>query len=136
MAAKVSYVFIKHAPESGEGKLPPQAATILKELENFGKTEDGSANLTVNRDELVAALTIDETKNKLNARQPVERVIAFYQKRFVDEGLISLVKHVAEPKPAKEKVAKAPKAGKTKVPSTAEEAAAADPENVAESLMA
>ena len=135
MAAKVSYVFIKHAPESGEGKLPPQAAAILKELENFGKTEDGSANLTVNRDELVAALTTGET-NKLNARQPVERVIAFYQKRFVDEGLISLVKHVAEPKPAKEKVAKAPKAGKTKVPSTAEEAAAADPENVAESLMA
>ena len=135
MAAKVSYVFIKHAPESGEGKLPPQAATILKELENFGKTEDGSANLTVNRDELVAALTTGET-NKLNARQPVERVIAFYQKRFVDEGLISLVKHVAEPKPAKEKVAKAPKAGKTKVPLTAEEAAAADPENVAESLMA
>ena len=45
MAAKVSYVFIKHAPESGEGKLPPQAATILKEFPGVTGIELADAQL-------------------------------------------------------------------------------------------
>lgn len=124
MASRVSYKFIKHAPTEGADKLPPQAVTIMKELEAFGDKE-------VSRDELIAALADESnsTGNKLNARQPVERVIAFYQKRLVDNGLVELIKAAAPAKEPKEpKAAKAVGKGKSKVPAaeptepTAEEA--------------
>jgi hypothetical protein len=115
MASRISYKFLKHA--EGDVKLPPQAVTILKTLEALGPD-------FVTRDSLVAELDkVDgDRPNKLNARQPVERVIMFYQKRLVDEGFIELDKPAAEPKAKKERAAKAPKAGKSKVPTVAEEA--------------
>lgn len=119
MASRVSYKFKRH-PE-GDEKLPPQAATILKELEAFGEDK------VVSRDDLVAKLEEGEgDTNKLNARQPVERVIAFYQKRLESDGFVEIHKAVAE---KKEKAAKSAPKGKAKVPA-AEEA----PEEVADSM--
>ena len=122
MASRISYKFVKHA--EGDVKLPPQAVTILKTLEALGPD-------FVARDSLVAELDkVDgDRPNKLNARQPVERVIMFYQKRLVDEGFIELDKPAAEPKAKKERAAKAPKAGKSKVP-----AAQADAEDTMEEM--
>ena len=109
MASRVSYKFLKH-PGEGE-KLPPQAVTILKELEAFGKDK------IVSRDDLVAALDVeaDGKPNKLNARQPVDRVIAFYQKRLAEEGFLEIHKAAAEKKAKGEGGKSAPK-GKGKVP--------------------
>lgn len=109
MASRVSYKFLKHP--AGDQKLPPQATTILKELEAFGKDK------IVSRDDLVAALDVetDGKPNKLNARQPVERVIAFYQKRLGEEGFLEIHKAAPAPKAKGDKGEKAPK-GKGKVP--------------------
>lgn len=126
MASRISYKFLKHA--EGDVKLPPQAVVVLKTLEALG----GEDNAFVTRDSLVAELDkVDgDRPNKLNARQPVERVVMFYQKRLVDEGFIELDKPAAEPKEKKERPAKAPKAGKSKVPAVSE----ADAEETAEDM--
>lgn len=123
MASRLSYKFKAHP--TGDQKLPPQAVIILKTLEALGV--DGEDQKFVTRDSLVAELDkVDgDRPNKLNARQPVERVVMFYQKRLIDEGFIEMDKPAAEPKEKKAKAAKEPKATKSKVPSapTAEEAA-------------
>lgn len=108
MASRVSYKFLRNP--SGEEKLPPQAVIVLKELESFGKDK------VVSRDELVAALDVetDGKANKLNARQPVERVIAFYQKRLADEGYLEI--HKAAPAAKSEGKSKSAPKGKGKVP--------------------
>ena len=133
--SKISYQFVAHP--TGEQKLPPQAKTILLELENAGNNDDGTP-VIVSRDQLVKDLTIDDEKNKLNARQPVERVIAFYQNRLESEGFLKVIKAAAEPKAPK--APKEKKAGKSKAPiaGTADDAAevGVDPENVAAGLMA
>jgi len=122
MGSRVSYKFLKH-PTADE-KLPPQAQTILKELEAFGE------NKIVNRDDLVKALDVETNgqPNKLNARQPVERVIAFYQKRLAEEGYVEIHKAAAEKKEGDAKGKAAPK-GKGKVPG-----AEAAPAETAESM--
>ena len=59
--------------------------------------------------------------NKLNARQPVERVVAFYQKRLIDAGHIEMNKESAPPKEKKEKSAASGEitgTSKSKVPGT------------------
>lgn len=126
MASRISYKF-KTLP-TGEQKLPPQAVIVLKVLEALG----GEACEFVTRDALVAELDkVDgDRPNKLNARQPVERVVMFYQKRLVDEGFIELDKPAAEPKEKKVRAAKEPKASKSKVPASAE----ADAEENAEEM--
>jgi hypothetical protein len=130
MASRISYKFIKHAPTEGENKLPPQAVTIMQTLESFGDKE-------VSRDELIAALADESnpTGNKLNARQPVERVIAFYQKRLVDNELVELIKAAAAVKePKAPKAAKAAGKGKSKVPAEAPETTAEEAAENAEAL--
>jgi hypothetical protein len=123
MASRLSYKFKAHP--TGDKKLPPQAIIVLKTLEALGV--DGEDQKFVTRDALVAELDkVDgDRPNKLNARQPVERVVMFYQKRLIDEGFIELDKPAVEPKEKKVKAAKEPKATKSKVPAapTAEEAA-------------
>ena len=123
MASRVSYKFIKH-PE-GDEKLPPQAVTILKELEAFGKDK------VVSRDDLVAALDVetDGKANKLNARQPVERVIAFYQKRLAEAGYWEVHKAAPAAKANGKADGKEAPKGKGKVP-----AAEAAPEATAASM--
>jgi hypothetical protein len=127
MASRISYKFVKHA--TGEIKLPPQAVIILKTLETLG----GEDNAMVTRDALVAELDkVDgDRPNKLNARQPVERVVMFYQKRLVTEGFIELDKPAAEPKEKKARAPKEPKAGKSKVPATTEAEAEENAEEMA-----
>lgn len=113
MASRVSYKF-KKLP-SGEEKLPPQAVTILKELQALG--EDSFHN----RDDVVKALDVQDgdKPNKLNARQPIERVIAFYQKRLVEEGYVELDKPAPAPKAEKKaKGGDTTKTTKGKVPGT------------------
>jgi hypothetical protein len=123
MASRLSYKFKAHP--TGDQKLPPQAIIVLKTLEALG--QDGEDQKFVTRDALVAELDkVDgDRPNKLNARQPVERVVMFYQKRLIDEGFIEMDKPATEPKEKKAKAAKEPKATKSKVPAapTAEEAA-------------
>lgn len=128
MASRISYKF-KTLP-TGEQKLPPQAVIVLKTLQTLGA--DGEDQKFVTRDSLVAELDkVDgDRPNKLNARQPVERVVMFYQKRLLDEGYIELDKPAAEPKEKKAKAAKEPKASKSKVPA----ADPADAEATAESM--
>jgi hypothetical protein len=124
MASRVSYKFAS-LPE-GDQKLPPQAVTILKELKALGE------DTFHNRDDLVKALDVQDgdKPNKLNARQPIERVIAFYQKRLVDEGFIELDTPVAAPKEKKAK-GDTTKAGKGKVPTANPAQAAETAESVA-----
>lgn len=129
MASRISYKF-KTLP-TGDQKLPPQAVVVLKTLEALGADESGEQKF-VARDDLVKELDkVDgDRPNKLNARQPVERVVMFYQKRLVDEGYIEMDKPAAEPKEKKPRAAKEPKASKSKVPPVAEEQA----EETAESM--
>ena len=118
MASRVSYKFLKH-PEEGQ-KLPPQAVTILQHLEKLGGLDK-----IISRDDLCASLEEGDgdKPNALNARQPVERVIAFYQKRLSDDGHLEVHKPAAAPKAEKGGTATAPK-GKAKVPAAAEDTAA------------
>ena len=127
MASRISYKFKAHP--TADQKLPPQAVIVLKTLEALG----GEDNAFVQRDALVAELDkVDgDRPNKLNARQPVERVVMFYQKRLVDEGYIELDKPAAEPKEKKAKAAKEPKASKSKVPAADPADAEANAEAVA-----
>lgn len=120
--SKIAYTFKAHTSETDDKKIPPQMATILRVLEEIGGQVD--------REDLVKNLeTVGEDgQNKLRARQPVERVVAFYQKRLVDGGYVEFHKEAAAPKEKAAKTDKAPK-GKAKVPA-AEEAA----EDVAESM--
>lgn len=119
--AKISYKF-KALPE-GEQKLPNQAVVILKTLRDLGEDQFHD------RDQLVDKLGEEDgdRANRLNARQPVERVVAFYQKRLIDEGYIEVNKEVAPKKEKAEKKAKEPGTGKGKTPS-------ADPDQTAESV--
>jgi len=100
--AKISYKF-KKLPE-GEEKLPNQAVIILKTLRDLG----GEENKFISREDLVAELDkVDgDRPNKLNARQPVERVVIFYQKRLIEEGFWDMNKEAAEKKEPKAKAAK------------------------------
>jgi hypothetical protein len=121
MASRLSYKFKAHP--TGDQKLPPQAIIVLKTREALG--QDGEDQKFVTRDALVAELDkVDgDRPNKLNARQPVERVVMFYQKRLIDEGFIEMDKPAAEPKEKKAKAGKEPKATKSKVPAASPEQA-------------
>jgi hypothetical protein len=134
MASRVSYKF-KRLPE-GEEKLTPQALTILKVLQDrFDEDE------VVSRDRLVDVLAekkdpdsdtpSSDGNNILGARQPVERVLAFYQKRLVEDGYVELIK----PEPEKKEPAAKKAKGKTKVQTDDErEESDEDPEATRESL--
>ena len=115
MASRVKYLFLSATP-CIEAKLPPQAIVIMKTLEGMGK--DGKHE-EVTRDALCEILNKPDgdKPNMLNARQPVERVVAFYQKRLQEYKMIDIIKVVAE---KKEKPAKT--SGKAKVPDADPEA--------------
>jgi hypothetical protein len=74
-----------------EGKrLPFQLQTILDHIEKAGK--EG-----ITQEKLVEQLSQD---NKLNTRQPVERVINFYHQRMKDLALVEVNKVSAPKTPA------------------------------------
>ena len=119
MPSRVSYKFLRALKD--DEKLPSQAATIVATL---GKMAGDSKDKLISRDDLVTELekADGEKPNMLNAKQPVERVIAFYQKRLADEGFIEIHKPAAAPKTKDGKKSAEPK-GKAKVPSAEETAA-------------
>lgn len=93
--ASATYKHLKKfdATTMNEGKrLPPQLQLILDQIEKAGKAG-------VSQEELVKYLA---DGNKLNTRQPIERVINFYHQRMKDLGLVEVHK-VTVPKtvPAK-----------------------------------
>lgn len=119
--SRIKYKFLSATP-CIEAKLPPQAIIIMKTLEGMGKN---GVHEEVGRDDLCKLLDVadGDKPNLLNARQPVERVVAFYQKRLQEYQMIEIIKVVAEKK------VKTPKeGGKAKVP------ADADPEATKESM--
>ena len=107
--AEITYMFLNDTIAEGE-KMPPQLKTILATLKELGPD-------AVSKEKLVEALSkpTDTAENQLNARQPVERVVGFYQKRMVDAGHVEMTKTVAE-KPAKAAKDKKVSGGKPKVP--------------------
>lgn len=92
----------KFDPATNEGKrLPFQLQTIMDHIEKAGK--DG-----ITQEELVKQLA---EGNKLNTRQPIERVINFYHQRIKDLGLAEVNKIVVPKTPA----TKVAQTGKTTV---------------------
>jgi hypothetical protein len=71
--AEKVFTFLK-APKDKE--LPPQAVVIMQELKTLKK-----ATMT----ELTAAVD-----GKISTKQPVDRIIAFYQKKLVEGGFVKL----------------------------------------------
>lgn len=83
--SSANYKFLKKfdAATMNEGKrLPPQLQLILDHIEKAGKTG-------ISQEELVKQLS---DGNKLNTRQPVERVINFYHQRMRDLNLVEVQK--------------------------------------------
>lgn len=91
-----TYKFLKKFdPAANDGKrLPFQLQTILEHIEKAGK--EG-----ITQEKLVEQLS---DGNKLNTRQPVERVINFYHQRMRDLALVEVNKVQA---PAKAQSTKA-----------------------------
>lgn len=69
-----TFTFIKNVPEGG--KLAPQARVIVNVLQE--KT-------SLTRDALNVAL-----EGKLQTRQPIGRIVTYYQKTLVEAGYISI----------------------------------------------
>lgn len=65
------------SPVAGEKKLAPQAAEIVKVVEEHGEAG-------VLRPALIEAL-----KGRLKTKQPEERILTYYQKALVDGGYVT-----------------------------------------------
>lgn len=68
------FTFVKQVDK--DGKLAPQARVIVNTMETLK---------TANRDELVKALD-----GKLQTRQPIGRIVTYYQKTLVEAGYITI----------------------------------------------
>lgn len=104
MAKTDNYVFKKDVAEGD--KLPPQAKGMLAILKPAG-----TAGLT--GEKLCARMTEESKKEGglISTNQPVERIVAFYQKRLVDGGFMAVVKAPkVEKKPKEPAKADAPAA--------------------------
>jgi hypothetical protein len=86
----------------GEKRLPPQLSTIIKLIK-----EAGSEGIT--RDALIEKLS---DGNKLNTRQPVDRVLSYYHTRMEELDAVTISKPAKQPATAK---TKASGSGKTTV---------------------
>jgi hypothetical protein len=75
--SNIRYTFVKD-PAEGQ-KFAPQAVLIVKHIQNAGA--DGIAKA-----DLIKALAADEA---FKTRQPIERIIGYYQKDLVNAGVIS-----------------------------------------------
>jgi hypothetical protein len=75
--SNIKYTFVKE-PAEGQ-KFAPQANLIIKHVRNAGA--DG-----VSKSDLVKLLSADPD---FKTRQPVERIIGYYQKDLVNAGVIS-----------------------------------------------
>lgn len=76
-AGKDVFVFLSHKPND-ENKVAPQVTVILNVMEKAGK-----AGIT--RKDLVAGL-----EGVIATRQPISRIVSFYQKSLVERGLAEI----------------------------------------------
>lgn len=76
--SNVNYVYQKD-PAEGQ-KFAPQCRIILDTIKEAG---------TINRKELCKVLAANE---KFTTKQPVERIVSYYQKDLTNAGLVSLEK--------------------------------------------
>lgn len=84
-AAKITVIRFLRDPSEKE-KVGGQAGLILQKVKDCGEAG-------INRRALINGL--DE--KTLATRQPVERVVSFYQKKLMDMGIISVTKEDGEP---------------------------------------
>lgn len=74
------FTFVKQVGK--DEKLAPQARVIVNTVESAGKPLD--------REELVKALD-----GKLQTRQPIGRIVTYYQKLLVERGYITITEQAA-----------------------------------------
>ena len=82
-------VYTAKSPAPKDAKLPKQAAIIVEQLTKAGKPQT--------REALVKLVT-----PHIQTKQPVERIIAYYQSRLVNEGWITITR---QDPPAEKKAA-------------------------------
>lgn len=75
--SNIRYTFVKD-PAEGQ-KFAPQAVLIIKHVQAAGA--DG-----ISKSDLIKALGADEA---FKTRQPIERIIGYYQKDLVNAGVLS-----------------------------------------------
>lgn len=75
--SNIKYTFVKD-PAEGQ-KFAPQAVLIIKHVQSAGA--DG-----ISKSDLVKALAADEA---FKTRQPIERIIGYYQKDLVNAGVLA-----------------------------------------------
>ena len=81
-----NYRFVKK-PGEGEKKLPLQANQILDILAGTGQeSEDGPFNVMARKD------LLDRMKDVVVTRQPIERILGYYQPILTKAGYISVEK--------------------------------------------
>ena len=90
-------IHYKFKNDVGSKKLPPQLVTIINLIKEAG--DEG-----LDREALVAKLS---DGNKLNTRQPVDRVLSYYHTRMEELDAVTITK------PAKTPAAPREKRGKT-----------------------
>jgi len=94
----ITYSFTKQVGK--DEKLPPQARVLLNHLETLGTTP---------RAEYLSALSAANGKGvegqDLKTRQPVERILAFYQADLVGGGYMKTAKEEKVEAPAEKKAA-------------------------------
>ena len=109
--AKTTYTVTRELAETD--KLAPQAKVIIQTILNkvgVGVAIEKAAVVA----ELEAAEADETSELRLKTRQGVDRIVAFYQPRLTETGLLEVVKEKAE---------KAPKAEGEKKPRKAKAAA-------------
>lgn len=82
--SNIKYTFVKE-PAEGQ-KFAPQAMLIIKHVQNAGANG-------ISKGDLGKALLADEA---FKTKQPVERIIGYYQKDLVNAGILSQGSAAAE----------------------------------------
>jgi hypothetical protein len=83
----------KAKTDVGDKRLPPQLTTIIKLIKEAG-------DAGIERDKLIEQLT---EGNKLNTRQPVDRVLSYYHTRMEELDAVSISKPAKMPAEVKVK---------------------------------
>lgn len=82
--SNIKYTFVKE-PAEGQ-KFAPQAMLIIKHVQNAGANG-------ISKSDLCKALSADEA---FKTKQPVERIVGYYQKDLVNAGVLSQTSATAE----------------------------------------
>lgn len=102
---EIIYAFTRQ-PGEEDKKLAPQAKVILDTLEAAGGP-------------LTKSQLLESLQGKIQTVQPVERILAFYQKCLIEGNYMSMQKPVAPPKAEKKAKGKGKKAEAAEAPAEA-----------------